>query len=457
MTGRPTNAPPIEVWGSLACSLTRVGDEYFDQLACSGHDRREADLDLFAGLGLRTLLYPVLWERTAPRSLRSADWSWPDRRIERLRELEIAPIINLLHHGSGPLYTNLIDPCLPSRLAAYAGAVAERYPWVEAYAPVYEPLATALASGLSGQWYPHRQDDHAFARALVLQCRAIAAAMNAIRRVTPNARLVLPEHVGYTRSTPSLAYYADFENERRWLGFDLLTGRVVPGHPLFSYLVRAHVSTAELARLADRPCPPDVVGINYHVTSERFLDDRLSLYPHEWQAGHHLRRYVDVEAVHLCTAGLRGPAYVLGEAFRRYGTPLALTEAHLEGTPDERMRWLVHAWREARYARDAGVDVRAVTASALLGQHDPTLPVVEQQRRYEPGVFSLADGEPRPSIVTEAVRALNAGHEPEHRVLGRPGWWQRPERIRYKSDSPVKAPPAPRDSRPPALEAHPPN
>lgn len=36
-----------------------------------------------------------------------------------------------------------------------------------------------------------------------------------------------------------------------------------------------------------------------------------------------------------------------GEAFRRYGAPLAIAKAGLEGAPDEHRRWLVHAWREA--------------------------------------------------------------------------------------------------------------
>lgn len=36
-----------------------------------------------------------------------------------------------------------------------------------------------------------------------------------------------------------------------------------------------------------------------------------------------------------------------GEAFRRYGAPLAIAKACLEGAPDEHRRWLVHAWREA--------------------------------------------------------------------------------------------------------------
>ncbi len=58
--------------------MNRVGGEYFDQLALTGHDRRLADLDLFADLGVSAVRYPVLWERVAPQGVASADWSWPD-------------------------------------------------------------------------------------------------------------------------------------------------------------------------------------------------------------------------------------------------------------------------------------------------------------------------------------------------------------------------------------------
>ncbi len=428
----PPPASPLELWGGVECAITRAGDAWFDQLERTGHDRRDGDLERFAGLGLRTLRYPVLWERVAPRGLRLADWSWADRRLGRLRELGIEPVVGLLHRGGGPGDTSLVDPSFPTRFAAYARAFAERYPWVEAYAPIDSPLLTARRSGLEGRWHPHGRDPTTFARALLNQCRAVALAMAAVRRVNPKARLVQTEVVGHVRSTPALAARADFENEYRWLTFDLLAGRVVPGHPIYAHLVRARASPAELDRFTHRPCPPDLFGLNYQAAGERYFDERAERYPASCHAGGGGRPpYADVEAVRVCAEGLLGPSFVLREASRRYGGPLALTEVYLAGTPDERMRWLVHAWREARFARGRGADVRAVTAWALLGAYAPDARPDAEGARYEPGAFAVVDDEPRPGIVTEAVRALAAGREPEHRVLGRPGWWQRPDRLRY--------------------------
>ena len=37
---------------------------------------------------------------------------------------------------------------------------------------------------------------------------------------------------------------------------------------------------AELAFLQDNATPPDIIGVNHYLTSERFLDERVGLYPH---------------------------------------------------------------------------------------------------------------------------------------------------------------------------------
>src|SRR5712671_5261254 len=58
----------LELWGGVECTINRVGDAYYDQLASSGHrERVREDLDLFAGLGLRTLRTAVHWEYSEKR------------------------------------------------------------------------------------------------------------------------------------------------------------------------------------------------------------------------------------------------------------------------------------------------------------------------------------------------------------------------------------------------------
>src|SRR5688572_10535360 len=249
----------LQLWAGPECTVNRLGDRYRDQLELTGFAHRLDDLDRLAELGFRRLRFPVLWERTAPLAEGHYDWQWSNQRLARLRDLQVEPIVGLMHHGSGPAYTNLLDPQFPRRLAEYARAVAERYPHVDAYTPVNEPVTTARFSALYGLWYPHRRDDRSFVRAVLHQMVGTVLAMREIRKVNPDAQLIQTDDLGYTTTPPRLRYQGDFENARRWLSFDLLTGRVTPSHPLWRYLIDNGAGRDELDQFVEQPCPPDVV------------------------------------------------------------------------------------------------------------------------------------------------------------------------------------------------------
>jgi dTDP-4-dehydrorhamnose reductase len=427
------SAVPLEIWGGVECTVNRVGDAYHHQLERSGHARRIDDLDRFAELGIQALRYPVLWERTAPDGLDRASFAWADARLARIRALGMRPIVGLIHHGSGPPGTSLVDPGFADGLARFARAVAERYPWIEDWTPVNEPLTTARFSGLYGHWYPHGRDVRTFVRALLTECQAISLAMRAVREVHPGARLIQTEDVGKTHSTPRLAYQAEHENHRRWLSLDLLAGRVDRDHPLHGYLLVAGATPAELARFVEEPCLPDVLGLNYYVTSERFLDERLDRYPAGAHGGNGQHAYADVEAVRV-PAGMGGYFPRLLELWERYRRPVAITEAHLGGPIEEQLRWLYEAFGAAEAARARGADVRALTAWALLGSFDWDSLVVHQRGRYEPGVFDVRGPEPRPTALAELIGALARGERFDGSALSLPGWWRRKERLLYPSD-----------------------
>lgn len=428
--------PSLELWGGVECTFNRVGEEYFDQFHLSGHYERCDDLDAIAGLGIGTLRYPVLWERVAPDSPDQYDWSFADERLGRLRELEITPIVGLVHHGSGPRYTDLLDPCFPEKLADYARAVATRYPHLEYYTPVNEPLTTARFSALYGHWYPHKNDALSFARALLNQVRGVMLAMQEIRRINPRAKLVQTEDMGRAWSTPALAYQADFENERRWLSFDLLCGRMQGDHPMAHYFRWLGVRDEEFVPLQETPCPPDIMGLNYYLTSERFLDERWKRYPAECRGSNGQHEYSDVAAVRVCTSGIAGAGSILSEAWQRYGLPLAITEAHLGCTREEQARWLVEVWNQAKSAQRAGADVRAVAAWSLLGAHNWNSLVTRNDGHYEPGAFDMRGGKLHPTLLAEIIRDLAAQKQPVHPVLATPGWWRQPTRLQFAARRP---------------------
>lgn len=449
MISESTAKPEIEVWGGIECTVNRVRGSYFDQVERSGHGSRVEDLERFAALGIRALRYPVLWERTVAEGGR-LDFSWADRRLAELRRLGIRPIVGLVHHGSGPPHTSLLDARFAEGLAAFAARVAERYPWVLDYTPVNEPLTTARFSGLYGHWYPHRRTGAAFVRALLVQCRATVLAMRAIRAVTPGARLVQTEDFGRTYSTPLLAYQAEHENWRRLLSIDLLCGKVDRRHPLHRYLRQMGATEADLAFFLDAGCSPDVIGVNYYVTSDRLLDERLDRYPAWLHGGNGRHRYADVEAVRVREEGLFGHLPLLLGLHERYGRPLAITEAHLGGPREEQLRWLLEAWDASNTARILGAEVRAVTAWSLLGAFDWDSLVVLARGRYEAGAFDVRTSPPRPTALAGLLRALAGGEPYRHPITAVPGWWRRPERLAYPAVSDPDPQPCPWLDAPPA-------
>jgi dTDP-4-dehydrorhamnose reductase len=419
-----------EIWGGVECTVNRIGEKFHNQLQRSGHDRRSCDLERIAQLGIRRLRYPVLWELTATEAPDALDWQWADLRLGQLRELAIEPIVGLLHHGSGPRYTDLLDGDFPELFAGYAHAVATRYPWIQRYTPINEPLTTARFSALYGHWYPHRRDDRSFVRSLVNQCKGTTLAMRAIRSVNPAAQLIQTDDVGFTTSTMRLAYQARFDNERRWLAWDLLCGRVDSLHPLWSYLRGAGFSEADAEFFCEHACPPDIIGVNHYVTSDRHLGERLNLFPSHTWGGNGKHTYADVEAVRALSGGSAGLAGALQDTWERYRLPLAITEVHLGCTADEQLRWLWQAWNVAHRLRAGGMDLRAVTAWALLGSFNWNSLLTADTGYYEPGAFDVRAATPRRTPLARLITALATGTEFQPAgLLDQPGWWQRPDRM----------------------------
>lgn len=423
----------IDIWGGIECSLNRVGDRYLDQLDKSGHYTRGfADIKRFADLGIKALRYPVLWEKHAPQKDVEIDWSHSNKRIAELREFGISPIIGLVHHGSGPAYSDFFDDSFATGLAEYAGKVAANFPWVEYYTPVNEPLTTARFCGLYGHWFPHKQSTLDFLRILLAECKGTILAMQAIRQINPSAKLVQTEDLGKTHSTYKLRYQADFENKRRWLSYDLLCGNVNENHRLWSYLSGEGLEKEELIFFTENPCPPDIMGINHYVTSERWLDEKIAIYPPHSVGGNGMDIYADVEAVRV--GKNEGPQVLFKEAWERFKLPFAITEVHLHCSREEQLRWFYQVWNAANNLHNEGVDVRAVTAWAVLGSFDWSSLLTKTEGIYEPGLFDVRSAEPRPTALTKLVRSLAVTNHYDHPVLQDEGWWQRPIAVTYHPD-----------------------
>ena len=422
-----TTERDLQLWGGVECTINRVGERYFDQYERAGHRTRLAeDFERIAALGLKTLRVGLHWERFAA----TRSWESFDAMLAEMKRQDLTPIAGLLHHGSGPVETDLLDPAFPEKLANYALAVATRYPWLTEYTPVNEPHTTSRFSCLYGHWYPHHRSVRSYLRALLNQIKGIVLAMSAIRTVQPGARLIHTEDAGQTFSTPQLEAYRVEREHRRWLGTDLLCGLVTREHPLFRYLVENEIPPEEILWFSEHACPPSVLGLNHYVTSDRFLDHRLGLYPPHLPGGDSGDEpLVDIEAVRVREQGIATTETILGEAWERYRLPLAITEAHLGGESDDQIRWLDEVWEGAKAAKANGIDVRAVTVWALLGSWNWSCLCTEDVGDHEVGVIDYRRSKRELTELAEVVRQLSTSGRAQHPALEHRGWWRNSERL----------------------------
>jgi dTDP-4-dehydrorhamnose reductase len=416
------------VWAGPECSYLTVGDRLWDQLALTGHARRSGDPARLASLGVSGVRYPVLWGRSSGRRA-ATDWRWAASRVARLVDLGTEPIVGLLHHGFGPTGADPLDPGWPAAFGRYARRVAERLPAVRSFLPINEPLTTARFGGLYGWWPPYARDPGVFAALLVAHAEAYLEAARAIRAVRPDARLIVNEDIGTTFSTPSLAELAELHNERRWLTFDLVTGRVGRWHPLRSSLAGTRERRRILDRLHAEPEPPDVLGVDHYATSDRFLDERLERYPGHAHAHDDGRSYATVEMARVAGRPVDGFDLAIRETWRRYGIPVALTEVQLAGEPIDQVAWWHEAWSAASCSAGDGIPIVAVTAWSTFGAYDWGSILRRPESVYEAGCFELPGrGRPRRTPLADAVALTARGIDPRDPPLG---WWRRPERVLY--------------------------
>lgn len=105
---------------------------------------------------------------------------------------------------------------------------------------------------------------------------------------------------------------------------------------------------------------------------------------------------------------------MLVEIWERYGIPLAVTEAHIDATREDQLRWLLEIWQAGEEAREKGVDLRAITAWALIGSFDWNSLVTRSQGYYEPGAFDVRSAVPRATALAGLMQELAAGSPPSH-------------------------------------------
>ncbi len=384
--GLPTGTPGNFMFATgIECSYPTIanGRVRRDELAeCRHYACWREDLGLVRELGLKVLRYGLPYY-AMHRGPGRYDWSFADEVMREMQRLEITPILDLMHFGVPDWLGNFQNPELPVHFAAYADAVAKRYPWVRYYTPVNEIYVTAKMSAKDGAWNEQLTSDRGFVTAIKHATAASILATHRIARRRPDCVIVQSESAEYTheaRAEPSRD--VTLRNKQRFIPLDLLYAHV-PDADVCLYLMDNGLTRAEYDWFM-RGEPPgyQVMGNDYYGRNETIIKPDGSQEMAEDVAGWYL---------------------ITRDYYQRYKKPVMHTETNAFD-PDEAPAWLWKQWINILRMRADGVPVLGFTWYSLTDQVDWDTGLREQNGTVNPcGLYDL-DRQPRP--VAAAYRAL---------------------------------------------------
>jgi len=319
-----------------------------DEYELTGHYAQwEQDFALMASLGVRTARYGIPWHRVQPEADRW-DWSWPDQTLNRLLDLGINPIVDLVHYGV-PAWLDgaYLNPQFAERMAEYASRLAERFLGrVTWYTPLNEPRITAWYCGKLGWWPPYCRGWRGFVAVMLGIARGIALTSQGLRTVDPQAILVHVDATDlYESPDPVLSDEVALRQEIGFLAMDLAAGRVDAAHPLRAWLLRYGATEADLAWFQERAVTPDLLGLNMY---PMFSGKRLVRSPRGLRAQMRYASPAIVEQI--------GDLY-----WQRYGLPMMISETASRGSVARRREWLDGSVAAIRRLRGRGVPLVGYT------------------------------------------------------------------------------------------------
>jgi beta-glucosidase/6-phospho-beta-glucosidase/beta-galactosidase len=366
-----------------------------DEYELTGHygSWRE-DLDLAASTGAAMIRYGIPWYRVNPTP-EEWDWSWTDRALEHLLSLGLTPIVDLMHYGC-PLWLEheFANPDYPQRVADYAARFAERYgDEIRFYTPMNEPLLNAMYCGEDGRWPPYLTGDGGFVTLVGQLARGIVETQRAVKDTIPDSVSVQVEATFRYVGGPEHEGRIAILEERSWIFYDLLFGRVGENHRLYEYLAGNGFSDQDFAYFEEHPTEPDILGINYypHMTTTEFLS-----------GGGGRNVWSGTEGIEDLVRGFHA----------RYGKPIFWTETSLAGAVQGRLEWLRDSIDLVHRLRNEGLPIVGYTWWPLFSLVDWAYR--EGQKPVEDylchmGMFDLEPGESdelvrRETPVAEAFR-----------------------------------------------------
>lgn len=349
-----TPTPPFNPFFMFATGIDSaapmVQGKRHDQMELTGHfERWDSDIDLARHIGTRYLRFGPPLHR-AFRGHGQYDWGHADAVLQRLNDYNIVPIADLCRMGVPDWIGDFQNPDFPRLLAGYARAFAERYPWVQLYAPVSTIMATAFGSAMIGLFNEAKCDDRSFVTALKHLCAGCVMGMLEILDVRPDAIFVQSERAAYFHAeSPEAIGHAEVMNSTRFLALDLVYGHRVDSG-MYEYLLDNGMTRAEYCWFMEtrlgRHC---VMGTDYYPSNER---------------------RVDAQGRRRSAGEMLGYEDIVAQYYERYRLPVMHTETSVpQGlNGDDSVNWLWKQWANALRVRNNGVPLVGFTWFPLIDQ-----------------------------------------------------------------------------------------
>jgi beta-glucosidase/6-phospho-beta-glucosidase/beta-galactosidase len=297
--------------------------------------------------------------------------------------LGITPILDLMHFGVPEWMGDFQNPEMPVLFARYAGAVAERYPWVRGYTPVNEMYVSARNSGWDGLWNERLRTERGFVTALKHLVAASLLASAAIARHRPNAVFVQSESAEYTHHvTVAPSHAVKLRNKLIFLSLDLLYSKSPDADVLMFAMDNGMTRDEFMWFMRTAPAGFQIMGNDYYGHNEKLLlPDGRMIYGE------------DVLGWYLITM----------RYYRRYYKPVMHTET---STPFAELnpRWLWKQWANVNRMRRDGIPVLGFTWYSLTDQVDWDTQLAEKHGRVN--ACGLYDMERRPRAVAAEYQKL---------------------------------------------------
>ena len=319
-----------------------------DEYELTDHYKRwETDVELLAKLGIHSARYGIPWHRINPEKSRW-EFEWADRPLEKLLDLGIHPVVDLVHYGLPSWIEGaFLNPDLPKYMAEYAARIAERFEGrIHAYTPLNEPRVTAWYCGKLGWWPPFKRGWRGFTSVMLGVCRGIVETSRALLSVDPE---IILAHVDatdlYEGATADLAKEAARRQEIVFLALDLVSGGVGRDHALHDWLLHQGVTEDELEWFRARAVPLDVIGINLYPL---FSDKRLV------RTAGGLRTRMPYASATIVDR--------LADLYwKRYKRPIFVSETASEGSLARRRAWLEDSVTAVSRVRARGIPLVGYT------------------------------------------------------------------------------------------------